>query len=70
VGGNPEKFVCKSKKSPTKLFAGMKKIVCRKMTPEKNVFTDDTEKKLFVSEKFSSPSFQKNNGPPHRYSVF
>ena len=45
----------------------MKKIVCRKMTPEKNVFTDnDTEKKLFALEKFSSPSFQNNNGPPHR----
>ena len=30
------------------------------MTPEKNVFTDnDTEKKLFVLEKISSPSFQK-----------
>ena len=34
-GGNPEKFVCKSKKSPTNFFAGMfsqttiqKKIVC------------------------------------------
>ena len=38
------------------------------MTPEKkNVFTDnDTEKKLSVLEKFSSPIFQKNNGPPHR----
>ena len=59
VVGNPEKFVCKSKKSPTKFFAGMKKILYNKMTPEKNVFTDnDTEKKIVSS-------FQKNNGPPH-----
>lgn len=47
-GGNPEKFVCKSKKSPTKLFAGMKKIVCRKMTPEKKCFHRQRYRKKIV----------------------
>ena len=32
--------------------ADTKKIVCRKMVPEKIVCTDDTEKKMFVLEKF------------------
>ena len=59
-GGNPEKFVCKSKKSPTKFFAGMKKKVCRKMTPEKNVFTGNgTEKKIVCLEKIFIPLLPK-----------
>ena len=60
-------FLQKQKKKTTKFFAGMKQIVYREMTPEKNIFTDnDTEKKLSVLEKFLSPMFQQNNGLPHR----
>ena len=60
-GGNPKKFVCKSKKkSPTKFFAGMKTLVCRKMGPEKNVFTDnDTEKKIVCLGKIFIPQLPK-----------
>ena len=53
-------IVCKSKKSPTKFFAGMKKIVCRKMTPEKSVFTDnDTEKKIVCLGTIFIPQLPK-----------
>ena len=59
-GGNPEKIVCKSKKSPTKFFAGMKKIVCRKMTPEK-MFSQTTiqKKNCFPWKNFHPPASKK-----------
>ena len=37
-GGILKNLFAKAKKSPTKFFAGMKKVVCRKMTPEKKCF--------------------------------
>ena len=41
-----------------------KKIVCRKMQPEKNcLHRQQHRKKLFVLKNFSSPPLQKNNGP-------
>ena len=45
----PEKFVCKSKKSPTKFFAGMKKNCLQEDDTGKNVFTDNDIEKNCLS---------------------